>query len=283
MSRAAELFSVSTYSYQQGFAAGDAISRLADRGYGEFEVMVFPGHLWPEEADASSRRELRRVVEACGARIRTLSIANNDLNIASAYPGLRAYSLDLLSDIVRLAGDLGTPAVVIGPGKPNPLYPLPRAQLVGYLRTALDALCALAERAGTRICMENMPVGFVASTADLAAELDAYGNGEIGFVYDVANGHFVREDVCAALQRIASRLELLHVSDTTQATYRHDPVGLGDVDFAAIPPTLARIGHTARPVLEVISTQPDRDIDDSAATLVALGWGASAATVLRAS
>jgi sugar phosphate isomerase/epimerase len=244
--------------------------------------MVFPGHLWPADTDAAARRELRRAVDACGARIGTLSIANNDLNIASAYPGLRTYSLDLLSDIVRLAGDLGVPGVVIGPGKPNPLFPLPRAQLVGYLHAALDALCALAERTGTRICMENMPVGFISSTAELADALDAYGNDGIGFVYDVANGHFVREDVRAALQHVAARLTLLHLSDTNQTTYRHDRVGLGDVDFAVLPPVLAALGHVARPVLEVISTHPDRDIDASAARLVVMGWGGQAAPGTRA-
>lgn len=282
MSTAVQPFAVSTYSYQQGFTARDAIARLRARGYVDFEVMVFPGHLWPADTDDAARREVRRGVDACGARIGTLSIANNDLNIASAYPGLRTYSLDLLSDIVRLAGDLGVPGVVIGPGKPNPLFPLPRAQLVGYLHAALDTLCALAERTGTRICMENMPVGFISSAAELADALDAYGNDGIGFVYDVANGHFVREDVSAALRRVAARLALLHVSDTNQTTYRHDRVGLGDVDFAALPPVLATLGHAARPVLEVISTHPDRDIDESAARLVRMGWGSQAALGTRA-
>lgn len=268
----AQSFGVSTYSYQQGFTARDTIARLRARGYVDFEVMVFPGHLWPADSDDTARRELRRAVDACGARIGTLSIANNDLNVASAYPGLRTYSLDLLSDIVRLAGDLGVPGVVIGPGKPNPLFPLPRAQLVGYLHAALDTLCALAERTGTRICMENMPVGFISSAVELADALDAYGNHKIGFVYDVANAHFVREDVCAALRRVATRLTLLHVSDTNQTTYRHDRVGLGDVNFAALPPVLSAIGHATPPMLEVISTQPDRDIDESARRLVDMGW-----------
>lgn len=43
-----------------------------------------------------------------------------------------------------------------------------------------------------------------------------------------------------------------------QKVYRHDPVGLEDVDFAALPSGLAEIGHEARPMLEVISTLPQR-------------------------
>ena len=280
MVAAAASFAVSTCSYQQGWTAADTIARLVARGYAEFEVMVFPGHLWPEDADAAARRALRRRVDECGARIVTLSIANNDINVASAYPAVRSVSLGVLSDIVRLAGDLGVPGVVIGPGKPNPLFPLPRAQLTGYLHAALDLLGGLARRAGTRLLLENMPVGFLSRTPDLAAALDHYGDDRIGFVYDIANGHYVAEDIGPALRRVASRLTLVHVSDTNQKVYRHDPVGLGDVDFAAIAPVLREIGHRARPALEIISTDPDRDIDASAARLADAGWaravGASA-------
>lgn len=265
-------FAVSTYSYQQGWTAQDAMTRAAELGFAEFELMVFPGHLWPDEMDQAARRALLRFVETTGLRVHTLSIANNDLNVASAYPGLRQYSVELLSSIVRLAGDLGVVGVVIGPGKPNPLFPLPTETLVGYFYGALDTLCSLAERVGTRICLENMPVGFLPGAAELMQALERYGDDRIGFVYDVANGHFIGEDVAAGLRRVASRLELVHVSDTTRRTYRHDAVGLGDVDFATLPPVLAEIGHTARPALEVISAQPDRDIVDSAARLAAMGW-----------
>jgi hypothetical protein len=36
---------------------------------------------------------------------------------------------------------------------------------------------------------------------------------------------------------------------------------------------LAEIGFAKRPILEIISTNADRDIDDSVARLVKLDWG----------
>ena len=265
-------FAVSTYSYQQAWDARAAMARAAELGFAEFELMAFPGHLWPDEMDPADRGALRRFVETSGLRVHTLSIANNDLNVASAYPGLRRYSIEVLSSIVRLAGDLGVAGVVIGPGKHNPLFPLPAQKLVGHFYGALDALSPLADQVGTRIFLENMPVGFIPAAPELMQVLDRYGDDRIGFVYDVANGHFIGEDVAAGLRQVASRLELIHVSDTTRRIYRHDAVGLGDIDFAALPRVLAEIGHTARPALEVISAQPDRDIVDSAARLAAMGW-----------
>jgi hypothetical protein len=49
--------------------------------------------------------------------------SNIDINIASTTPEVRAYSLDCLTETVRLAGELGVCGVVMSPGKPSPLLP----------------------------------------------------------------------------------------------------------------------------------------------------------------
>ena len=104
--------------------------------------------------------------------------------------------------------------------------------------SARDAMTRAAEQVGTRICLENMPVGFILAAPELMQALDAYGDDRIGFVCDIANAHFIGEDVAAVLRCVGPRLELIRVSDTTRRIYRHDAVGLGDVDFAELPPML---------------------------------------------
>ncbi len=90
----------------------------------------------------------------------------------------------------------------------------------------------------------------------------------------MANAHFIGEGLGAGLRRVASRLGLVHASDTTRTLYRHDRVGDGDVPFSVVPPVLAEIGYDEVPVLEVITTEePDRAIDDSVRRLARLGWG----------
>ena len=54
--------------------------------------------------------------------------------------------------------------------------------------------------------------------------------------------------------------------------YRHDPVGLGTVPFAEVPRALHAAGYHARPMLEIISRDPDRDIIASASKLALLGF-----------
>lgn len=273
MNGAVRSFACNTYSYTMSHTAGDCLAYLADLGFSEFELMMYPGHLWPPDMDAAQRAALRRLVENRGLRIGTLNMPNVDMNIAGASAQMRRHTLDLLRQIVELAGELGAEGVVIGPGKANPLFPAPRERLEGYFFSALDELIPAARRAGTALWVENMPFAFIPGIEGLMQALDRYGSDELGIVYDVANGHFIGEDLGEALRRCQRRLKLVHLSDTGRSVYRHDAVGMGDVPFRAVPPVLAEIAHVRLPVLEIISQDADADIVSSAGKLSAMGFG----------
>lgn len=274
MPPATAAFACNTYAYTLSHKAEECLARLSDAGFSEFEVMMYPGHLWPPDTSAATRHSLRRLIAARGWRIVTLNMPNIDMNVAAASAEMRRYTLDLLEGIVLLAGELEAEGVVIGPGKANPLFPAPRERLAGHFFAALDRLRPIAQRAGTRLWVENMPFAFLPGVGELIDTLDRYGADDIGIVYDVANGHFIGEDPASALRACRSRLQLVHLSDTDRKTYTHSPVGAGDVPFRIVPPVLAEIGHKRRPVLEIISADPDRDIPASADRLVQAGFGA---------
>jgi sugar phosphate isomerase/epimerase len=237
------MFGCNTYSYMLSQNAETCLARLADFGFVEFEVMIHPGHLWPADLSPDKRRAIRHTLEQRGLRLTTLNMPNIDINVVSTTPGMRAYSLELLSETVRLAGDLGARGVVIGVGKANPLFPA-------------DA--------------ETLPFAFLPAIGGLMDALERYGNDSIRIVYDVANAYFIAEDFGAGLKRCQNRLALVHLSDTGRQVYRHDAVGLGTVPFADVPRALAAVGYRARPMLEIISHDPDRDILASAEKLAAL-------------
>jgi len=176
---------------------------------------------------------------------------------------------------VRLAGELDARGVVIGPGKVNPLFPAAADELIGRFFAALDRLCPVAEASGTALWVENMPFSFLPRISELLRAVEQYGNDTVRIVYDVANAHFIGEDFAAGLQQCRGRLALVHLSDTGRQTYRHDPVGLGTVAFAKVPHALAAAGYRARPMLEIISRDPDRDIVASAGKLAVLGFTAA--------
>ena len=265
-------FAVNTYSYTLRETAPDCLRKLAGRGFREFELMMFPGHLWPGEMDAAARRDWRAWLGGEGITIRTINMPNVDLNLAAATAEMRQMTLALLRQFIALAGDLGAHAVVLGPGKPNPLMPMPKAQMMAHFHRALRELVPLAAQCGTALLVENMPFAFLPRVDELLAALDDYGDPDIGVVYDLANGHFVKEDIAASLRLCARRLQVVHVSDTNQTVYRHDAVGLGTVDFAIVPPVLREIGFRQRPVLEIIDANPDASIERSVHQLQAAGW-----------
>jgi sugar phosphate isomerase/epimerase len=270
----ASIFGCNTYSYMRSHSAEDCLVHLADQGFQEFELMVHPGHLWPVDLSADRRRTLRRLIESRGLQLTALNMPNIDINVAGAAAEMRAYSLNLVTETVRLAGELGARGVVIGPGKANPLFPAPASELIGHFFAALDRLCPVAEAGGTALWVENMPFAFLPAIGGLIDALKQYGNDAVRIVYDIANAYFIGEDFADGLKQCRDRLALVHLSDTGRQVYRHDPVGLGTVPFAEVPRALAAAGYTARPMLEIISRDPDRDIIASAGKLAVLGFAA---------
>jgi sugar phosphate isomerase/epimerase len=275
MKNPAASFAVNTYSYIFGGSAADTVARLADQGYGGVELMFFPGHLWPAELGASALRSLRRL---CEQRLRLVAVnmPNIDINVAAAAEEMRAYTLDLLVQFVRCAGELGAGGIIVGPGKPNPLFPMPRDRMISYFYRALDTLAPLARQGGTRLFIENMPFAFLPDVESLMKVVDGYGDDSIRVIYDVANAHFVGEAPTEGLRRVRDRLSLVHFSDTTRRSYKHDPLGCGDVPLAGIASVLKEVGYNELPMLEVISLNPDADIAGSCRILQQAGIGRDA-------
>ena len=270
--QAPSTFGCNTYSYTLSHSAENCLTHLADLGFSEFELMMVPGHLWPPEVDNAARKALRRRIGKLGVKVVALNMPNVDFNIAALAPEMRRYTLDRLKSIVELAGDLGVPGIVVGPGKANPLFPAPKERLTGYFLAALDKLQPLAEKAGTALWVENMPFAFLPKIDELMEVLDRYGNPAIGIVWDAANSHFAHEEFAQSLRRCRGRLKLVHLSDTNRWQYRHDAVGLGTVPFAELPALLLEVGYAGRSMLEVISNNPDRDILESVERLRAVGF-----------
>lgn len=268
-------FVANTYSFTMSHTAEACLEDLAAVGFKRFELMMYPNHAWPAEWDAGRRRDFRAFLEARDLQVVSINMPNVDLNLTGATKEMRQYTLGILRSIIQLAGDLGVRQVVICPGKPNALFPAPRQHLIGLFYAALDELLPVARSGETQLLIENVPFSFLPDAASLADVIDAYGNPDIGLVYDVANAAFIGEHMPTALRRILSRLKLVHASDTSRTLFRHDPVGMGTIDFAEVWTHLADIGWTDWPVLEIISsTSPSSAVlRDSAHKLQSFGWG----------
>src|SRR5450756_1608627 len=78
----ASMFGVNSYSYMRSLGAEVCLSKLADQGFVEFELMVHPGHLWPAELSAEQRSALRRMMQQRGLQLTALNIPNIDINLS---------------------------------------------------------------------------------------------------------------------------------------------------------------------------------------------------------
>lgn len=253
---------INTYAYSQSHTAADVLRHLADRGVTAVELMCFPGHLWVTDSPATLA-EVRRILDANKMVLRCLNAPNIDLNVAGASAEMREFTLDMNRGFLRLAEAVGAEGMILGPGKANPLFPLPTEVLDGHFLRALDILVPLAEAAGRRIFVENMPFAYLPEARQVVDRLERHGNPWTQICYDIANGHFIGKDPAEELALVAPRLGLVHLSDTPRDRFEHSALGTGTVDLAPLPAALAASGYAKEVILEIISANPDADIATS--------------------
>jgi L-ribulose-5-phosphate 3-epimerase len=265
---------INTYAYTLTHTAEQCLTELSGAGFDAFEVMMYPGHVWPPTLDQGGRRALKAFLSERSLTIRSLNQPNIDINLAGATDDMWLYSVSIVRQIVELAADLEAEDVIIGPGKVNPLMPAPQERVIGRFYRALDVLAPLAKSLGVRLLVENMPFAFLPAIDRMMEVVEEYGAEEIGVIYDVANAAFIKENFRHGLERCGSRLKMIHLSDTGSAVYKHDPVGKGTIDFRAASDDALAIGWTDRPVLEIIgvSPNPTGEIINSVKLLDAAGW-----------
>src|SRR5664280_1391886 len=111
-STSASLFGCNTYAYMMSEPAESCLARLSDIGFQEFEMMVHPVHLWPADLSPGQRVALRQLIDRRGLQLTTLNLPNIDINIASTTREMRSYTLNLITETVRLAGELGARGVI---------------------------------------------------------------------------------------------------------------------------------------------------------------------------
>ncbi|MSP67057.1 MAG: sugar phosphate isomerase/epimerase [Alphaproteobacteria bacterium] len=268
----ATTFTINTFSYIWTMTAKDCVAHLADQGYRSFELMMCGPHLFPSAATPALRKDIGAMMAARKLDVVSLNAGAADNNLTSPSPDMRRFSVDYLLQVMRLGADLGAQGIVIAPGLPRNLLPAPFEQMMSWMQQGLEPLLKEAEKSRLDLLFENIPSTFLPRVDQMMRAIERVGSDRLKIVYDVANGVYIKEDPCAAIRAAASRLSLVHLSDTTTQVWKHDPVGLGTVPFAAIGETLRAIGAKVPIVAEIISTNADHDIADSIKKLHAMGW-----------
>jgi L-ribulose-5-phosphate 3-epimerase len=267
---------VNTMSFMWRTPASEALEALARRGYRRFEVMAQPPHLNPmmERGEVVA---FRRFLRDAGLTVETINVPSLDQNLASASPEMRDYTVQLFERLIGIAETIGAAGVVTVTGRVNPLIAPARRDLESWFSEAFARVLRAAKASGVCLWLENIPMGVYPRADQLIAFADSIDSPVVGICYDIANAHFIGEDVVAGLGRVRSRLGIVHLSDTGREAWRHDPVGQGSCDFAGFGAALREIGYAGTSMLEIVADPPVQHIVASHRRLAEWGWAAPSA------
>ncbi len=267
----------STFPFLYSHSGLGALKHLASQGYRNFEMMIFPPHLWPSSMTPAEKREVKIWLADIGGAITSFCYPLLDNNPNSVCPIMRRYTLDRYREAIELAADWGCPYVCAIPGPVNSLINPPVPWMRDWFVEGTKELVAYAKGSGTEIILENVPFTFLPTAKDMldvANDIDA----SVGINFDVCNSAYIKEDVGAAIRMLGSRIKNVHISDTGYGDFKHDRLGTGIVEPGPAAAALREIGYTGLTVLEIITdaaqpgTDPDADLAVSHDILAQHGW-----------
>ena len=259
-----------SYIYKRGVL--DCLQHLGKMGFREFEILVAQPHFWATDFSAEERRDIPKVLANEGLHITSVNIPGIDNNIVSGTREMREFTIKVLSDLVDICGDWKIPYCIFVPGRTTPLFPIPKEQLMEWLVEGLTRLAERASDQGVTMLIENVPNSWIPRAENIMEAIDAVGRNDIGVIYDVANAPFAGEDPCEGVKIVKDHLKLVHLSDTHKNSWRHDPIGMGDVAFADFKNVLDELEYKGISMMEIITQNPDFHFIEGRKKLVEMGW-----------
>lgn len=250
----------------------ESLIRLSKLGFRQFDVMVSPAHLDIENMTPRDYARIRKLLDDEGLTIHALTAQSLDHNLASPREEIREMTVGFNRKMLDACYELRAQGFVSVSGRYNSLNAPPRAQLEGWFFGALEKTVAYAERSGVKVFLENVPMGVLPDAKSLVACMERFASPSLRLCYDLANAHFIKEDLTEALPLIVPHLDLLHMSDTGQQNWRHDAIGTGSVDFAAAAKALEQAGYKGLSVVEILNPEADRVVAEAVESLSPLGW-----------
>ncbi|MCC7547810.1 MAG: sugar phosphate isomerase/epimerase [Burkholderiales bacterium] len=267
---------VNTMSFMWRASAMDALETLARQGYRRFEIMAQPPHFDPMMS-APDAQAFARFLRDAGLTVESINLPSLDQNMGSASREMREYSIGLYQRLIAIAQAIGAEAIITVTGRVNPLIPHARKDLEGWFEDAFARVLRLAEGAGIKLLLENIPIGVFPTAAQMVAFAERIGSPAVGICYDIANAHFIGEDVAAGVHAVQSRLGIVHLSDTNRDKWRHDPIGMGSCDFAGFARALREIGYDKSSMLEIVAEDGVGQTVESHGKAAQWGWSAARA------
>ena len=232
------------------FSVEQAIDVLAAQGYQAIDISLEKGrpilpvpqpHMSPE-ADANTRRQVRKHAEQAGVAILAL---NATTNLIHSVPETRQANLEFVMGALELAADLGATYVITGGGSKR--FYGRESQYWEWLLDALRALLSRASRLDVMLAFEAAgPYGrFVHNVSRVQHLLSHEGLEALGIVFDPSHYHLRGDSVVKAYGALSHRVVHVHTKDAKgdPEDFEFPPLGEGEVDFDGLLGAIVADGY----------------------------------------
>lgn len=270
-----------------GFADRDteaALDAIAESGFPQAEVSarLLNGDdpLPADELSAFLSRLERR-----GLRARTVHAPSSRITLGAPEEEWRKEAVGVLADYIRFVGDMGATDMVIHPS-PNPIF-VPDAfapQMPGLVGDAtsrsLDDLVPVAEQAGLRINLENLPYHCdypYRRMRELRPLVDQYPAEQLGLIIDTGHVGVLNDSIVEEIHAAGPRLSGTHIHDVigNEDGTDHRGPGRGVLDWNAMLQAFRDIDYPGPYTFETIIPGEGETPDELARFTrdFAVAWG----------
>lgn len=238
-----------------------ALRAIAAAGFEAVEVSSQAPHV-PEPPVGVGLQQLHTWLREAGLTATTVHAPMRENVLGAPEETWRRERVAVLGAYLRFAGDIGAKGLVIHP-VPNPIF-VPDAErpeltemIASATRRSLDQLVPVAQAAGVRMLLENLPYNChypFLTMPELRALVDGYPDAGVGLVVDTGHAWTIGNDPAAEIRAAGSRLWGTHLQDVDadEPADNHWVPGHGGLDWEAIGGALRDVGYTGASTYEVI-------------------------------
>lgn len=256
-------FGGSTFPFMWRGSALDAMRQLKGLGLTAVDILLAPGHLWPDAETRQGSTRLKAMIDNEGLTINSLSLPALDFNLASCLPEVRSLSVDTYKSVIELAKSLGCSGVGLVPGRVSALLPPSHLDSLAWLSDSLAQLTEVAIAHDICLFVETHPHTPVPKCDALASFLQAFDSHHVKIAYDVATAVFTNDDYVGDIRRFGGQIGQIHLSDSPRTSWKHDALGSGDLDLAAALDAIRQSEFNGVTILEIICQDAERGIAQS--------------------
>ena len=260
-------FSTTPFNDRDLFPALDAV---ADAGFTNIEISSMPPHLG-EPLEGAELEALKRGVADRGFTGCTIHAPMRENTPGAPEEDWRKEKVGVISSYLHLAGALCARGLIIHT-VPNPIFvndprrPELRQIMQDATRRSLDELVHVAQQAGARMLLENLPYAtqhdcnypFLNMT-ELRPLVDEYPPDALGLVIDTGHAWTAGIDPVGEIRTAGERLGGTHLQDVDyeNPNDNHWMPTAGGLDWSAIRMALGEVGYDDHWTYEVIHSRQD--------------------------